>query len=149
MLCLLGIASLHFSFPSSAQKAQPAAAKDAVQRCRFVEAYIPHFQPQLLLQEKAPSRSTMGNVASGRRPRPPVVEERLTQPQRLVMELPDMDAGRLRRLIRSGDLAPCFDAAEDAADGHVEECPICFYVRMIDRPLFLRIGICLASSLTS
>uniref|UniRef100_A0A0A9DC14 Protein SIP5 n=1 Tax=Arundo donax TaxID=35708 RepID=A0A0A9DC14_ARUDO len=38
-----------------------------------------------------------------------------------------MDAGRLRHLIRRGDLAPCFDAAEDAVDGQAEECPICFY----------------------
>ncbi|XP_040380678.1 E3 ubiquitin-protein ligase GW2-like [Oryza brachyantha] len=67
----------------------------------------------------------MGNVA-GRRP---AVEERLTQPRRLLRQLSDVDTGRLRRLIRSGDLAPCFDAAEDAAAGagHDEDCPICFY----------------------
>ncbi|TVU08371.1 hypothetical protein EJB05_41774 [Eragrostis curvula] len=69
----------------------------------------------------------MGNVAAGRRRQSPVVEDRLTQPQRLVMQLPDMDTDRLRRLIRSGDLAPCFDAAEDAVDEQAEECPICFY----------------------
>ncbi|XP_062227693.1 E3 ubiquitin-protein ligase GW2-like [Phragmites australis] len=68
----------------------------------------------------------MGNVASGRR-RPAAVEERLTRPRRLLRELPDVDAGRLRRLIRNGDLAPCFDAAEDAVGGQGEECPICFY----------------------
>ena len=56
------------------------------------------------------------------------MEERLTRPRRLVRELPDLDAGRLRRLIRSGDLAPCFDPAEDAGDGLTEECPICFFV---------------------
>ncbi|CAL5039717.1 unnamed protein product [Urochloa decumbens] len=72
----------------------------------------------------------MGNVVSAvqiRRRLLPAVEERLTRPRRLVRELPDLDAGRLRRLIRCGDLAPCFDAAEDAADGQAEECPICFY----------------------
>ncbi|KAF8658585.1 hypothetical protein HU200_059046 [Digitaria exilis] len=72
----------------------------------------------------------MGNVASGvkiRRRLVPEVEERLTRPRRLVRELPDLDAGRLHRLIRGGDLAPCFDAAEDAGDGRAEECPICFY----------------------
>uniref|UniRef100_A0A0E0LE56 Uncharacterized protein n=1 Tax=Oryza punctata TaxID=4537 RepID=A0A0E0LE56_ORYPU len=67
----------------------------------------------------------MGNVAigAGRRPE---VEERLTQPRRLLRQLCDVDSGRLRRLIRSGDLAPCFDPAEDAA-GLDEDCPICFY----------------------
>ncbi|RLN11446.1 protein SIP5-like [Panicum miliaceum] len=73
----------------------------------------------------------MGNVVvSGvqiRRRLLPTVEERLTRPRRLVRELPDLDAGRLHCLIRSGDLAPCFDAAEDASDGRAEECPICFY----------------------
>uniref|UniRef100_A0A0E0E4J6 RING-type domain-containing protein n=1 Tax=Oryza meridionalis TaxID=40149 RepID=A0A0E0E4J6_9ORYZ len=72
----------------------------------------------------------MGNVAIGagrrRRRRLPEVEERLTQPRRLLRQLSDVDSGRLRRLIRSGDLAPCFDAAEDAA-GLDEDCPICFY----------------------
>ncbi|OEL37457.1 hypothetical protein BAE44_0001524, partial [Dichanthelium oligosanthes] len=41
--------------------------------------------------------------------------------------LPDLDAGRLHRLIRSSDLAVCFNAAEDTGDGQTEECPICFY----------------------
>ncbi|KAG2613361.1 hypothetical protein PVAP13_4KG350500 [Panicum virgatum] len=72
----------------------------------------------------------MGNVVVSSvqvRRRLPAVEERLTRPRRLVRELPDLDAGRLHRLIRGGDLAPCFDAAEDAGDGRAEECPICFY----------------------
>ncbi|KAG8075101.1 hypothetical protein GUJ93_ZPchr0006g46393 [Zizania palustris] len=70
----------------------------------------------------------MGNVAfgAGQIRRRPAVEERLTQPRRLIRQLSDVDSGRLRRLIRSGNLAPCFDAAEDAA-GHAEDCPICFY----------------------
>uniref|UniRef100_A0A453T3W0 RING-type domain-containing protein n=1 Tax=Aegilops tauschii subsp. strangulata TaxID=200361 RepID=A0A453T3W0_AEGTS len=63
----------------------------------------------------------MGNAA----PRGPAVEERLTQPRRLVRQLSDLDSDRLRRLIRSGDLAPCFDAAEE--DGRAVECPICFH----------------------
>uniref|UniRef100_A0A453T421 Uncharacterized protein n=1 Tax=Aegilops tauschii subsp. strangulata TaxID=200361 RepID=A0A453T421_AEGTS len=66
--------------------------------------------------------TTMGNAA----PRGPAVEERLTQPRRLVRQLSDLDSDRLRRLIRSGDLAPCFDAAEE--DGRAVECPICFHV---------------------
>uniref|UniRef100_A0A453T441 RING-type domain-containing protein n=1 Tax=Aegilops tauschii subsp. strangulata TaxID=200361 RepID=A0A453T441_AEGTS len=65
--------------------------------------------------------TTMGNAA----PRGPAVEERLTQPRRLVRQLSDLDSDRLRRLIRSGDLAPCFDAAEE--DGRAVECPICFH----------------------
>ncbi|XP_008659865.1 E3 ubiquitin-protein ligase GW2 isoform X1 [Zea mays] len=73
----------------------------------------------------------MGNVAASGgvqvRRRPPAVDERLTRPRRLVRELPDLDAGRLRRLIRTGDLAPCFDPAEDASAGLTEECPICFF----------------------
>ncbi|KAK1612871.1 hypothetical protein QYE76_036544 [Lolium multiflorum] len=64
----------------------------------------------------------MGNAGLGR-PRP-AVEERLTRPQRLVRQLSDLDSGRLRRLIRSGDLAPCFDADDDE---RAVECPICFY----------------------
>jgi hypothetical protein len=76
----------------------------------------------------------MGNAALGEmlRPRPAVVEERLTRPQRLVRQLSDLDSGRLRRLIRSGDLAPCFDADDDE---RAVECPICFYVRTRDRSL--------------
>jgi hypothetical protein len=62
------------------------------------------------------------------------------------MELPDMDTGCLRRLIRSGNLAPCFDLAKDVADSHVEECLICFYIRMIDFPLFLFSHIMIHSS---
>jgi hypothetical protein len=72
----------------------------------------------------------MGNAAL-LRPRP-AVEERLTRPQRLVRQLSDLDTGRLRRLIRSGDLAPCFDADDDE---RAVECPICFYVRTRDRSL--------------
>ncbi|KAM3042323.1 hypothetical protein ACUV84_025116 [Puccinellia chinampoensis] len=55
--------------------------------------------------------------------RRPAVEERLTRPHRLLRQLTDLDAGLLRRLIRCGDLAPCFDATDEDA----EECPICFY----------------------
>ncbi|XP_034589776.1 uncharacterized protein [Setaria viridis] len=97
---------------------------------------IDHAEPELRLRQKAinhgsPRKRTvgMGNVVSGVqiRRRLPAVEERLTRPRRLVRELPDLDAGRLHRLIRSGDLAPCFDPAEDAGDGQAEECPICFY----------------------
>ncbi|KAM0904994.1 hypothetical protein ACQ4PT_017656 [Festuca glaucescens] len=67
----------------------------------------------------------MGNAVLGQMVRPrPAVEERLTRPQRLVRQLSDLDSGRLRRLIRSGDLAPCFDADDDE---RAVECPICFY----------------------
>ncbi|XP_047056840.1 E3 ubiquitin-protein ligase GW2-like [Lolium rigidum] len=64
----------------------------------------------------------MGNARLGRQR--PAVQERLTRPQRLVRQLSDLDSGRLRRLIRSGDLAPCFDADDDE---RAVECPICFY----------------------
>ncbi|KAK1551454.1 hypothetical protein QYE76_048142 [Lolium multiflorum] len=64
----------------------------------------------------------MGNVGLGRQRS--AVEERLTRPQRLVRQLSDLDSGRLRRLIRSGHLAPCFDADDDE---RAVECPICFY----------------------
>jgi hypothetical protein len=83
------------------------------------------------------AHSGMGNVAASGgvqvRRRPPAVDERLTRPRRLVRELPDLDAGRLRRLIRTGDLAPCFDPAEDASAGLTEECPICFFVCSVTR----------------
>ncbi|KAI4969767.1 hypothetical protein ZWY2020_000681 [Hordeum vulgare] len=65
--------------------------------------------------------TTMGNAAL----RGPAVEERLTQPRRLVRQLSDLDSDRLRRLIRSGDLAPCFDASDE--DARAVECPICFH----------------------
>jgi hypothetical protein len=72
----------------------------------------------------------MGNAGLGRQRS--AVDERLTRPQRLVRQLSDLDSGRLRRLIRSGDLAPCFDADDDE---RAVECPICFYVRTRNRSL--------------
>ncbi|AQL05116.1 E3 ubiquitin-protein ligase GW2 isoform X1 [Zea mays] len=89
----------------------------------------------------------MGNIAASGgvqvRRRPPAVDERLTRPRRLVRELPDLDAGRLRRLIRTGDLAPCFDPAEDASAGLTEECPICFFFYLsLNRSRCCGKGIC-------
>lgn len=63
------------------------------------------------------------------------VEERLTQPRRLVRHLSDLDSGRLRRLIRSEHLAPFFYAAE--------ECPIRFhFYPSLNRPKCCSKGIC-------
>uniref|UniRef100_A0A0D9WSQ9 Uncharacterized protein n=1 Tax=Leersia perrieri TaxID=77586 RepID=A0A0D9WSQ9_9ORYZ len=89
----------------------------------------------------------MGNVAIGAgRWRRPEVEERLTQPQRLLRQLSDVDSGRLRRLIRSGNLAPCFDAAEDADGLGEEDCPICFYFYpSLNRSKCCGKGICTAT----
>lgn len=60
---------------------------------------------------------------SGRRP----VEERLTRPRRLVLESSNVDYKKLRKLILSEKLAPCFDGAEES-NPDLEECPICFFV---------------------
>uniref|UniRef100_A0A1D1XUH8 Protein SIP5 n=1 Tax=Anthurium amnicola TaxID=1678845 RepID=A0A1D1XUH8_9ARAE len=54
------------------------------------------------------------------------VEERLTRPQRLARQPSNVDYKRLRKLILSHKLAPCFDALEDPCLD-LEECPICFF----------------------
>ncbi|MQL91308.1 hypothetical protein Taro_023916 [Colocasia esculenta] len=68
----------------------------------------------------------MGNRICGLRRRGPV-EERLTRPQRLARQPSNVDYRKLRKLILSRKLAPCFDAFEDPASD-LEECPICFFV---------------------
>ncbi|KQK16863.1 protein SIP5 isoform X2 [Brachypodium distachyon] len=87
----------------------------------------------------------MGNVAAalGERQRP-AVEERLTRPRRLLRELHDVDSARLRRLIRSGHLAPCFDAAAEDDDAATSvECPICFdFYPSLNRSKCCGKGIC-------
>ncbi|XP_073001929.1 E3 ubiquitin-protein ligase GW2-like isoform X1 [Typha latifolia] len=57
------------------------------------------------------------------------VEDRLTRPRRLLRQTSDVDYQKLRRLIRSHKLAPCFDAIDDAQFDpcDLEECPICFF----------------------
>ncbi|KAK9097997.1 hypothetical protein Syun_025042 [Stephania yunnanensis] len=57
-----------------------------------------------------------------------MVEERYTRPQRLLRQPSNVDYKKLRKLILSEKLAPCFDGAEDSAtNSDLEECPICFY----------------------
>ncbi|KAJ6829204.1 protein SIP5-like [Iris pallida] len=72
----------------------------------------------------------MGNKMCGERRRRPV-EERLTRPQRIQRQASDVDYKKLRKLILSAKLAPCFDAADDLSSSDVaddlEECPICFF----------------------
>ena len=55
------------------------------------------------------------------------VEDRLTKPQRLASQPSNIDYKKLRKLILSKKLAPCFDASEDP-NPDLEECPICFFV---------------------
>ena len=65
----------------------------------------------------------MGNKFTRRRA---VVDERYTRVQGLYQHK-DLDPRKLRRLILSGQLAPCFPGAENAATD-LDECPICFLV---------------------
>ncbi|KAJ4958141.1 hypothetical protein NE237_025252 [Protea cynaroides] len=55
------------------------------------------------------------------------VEDRFTRPQRLVRETSDFDYKKLRKLILSEKLAPCFDGVEETNNPDLEECPICFF----------------------
>lgn len=56
------------------------------------------------------------------------VEERYTRPQRMLREPSNVDYKKLRKLILSQKLAPCFDGAEDSTlNSDLEECPICFF----------------------
>jgi hypothetical protein len=73
----------------------------------------------------------MGNRIGGRRRAG--VEERYTRPQGLY-EHRDIDQKKLRKLILEAKLAPCYPGADDAAGGHLEECPICFLVTDLSSP---------------
>lgn len=68
----------------------------------------------------------MGNIIfRGRRN---TVDERYTRPQRILREPSNIDYKKLRKLILSHKLAPCFDGAEDSTlNSDLEECPICFF----------------------
>ncbi|KAK1324248.1 hypothetical protein QJS10_CPA02g01399 [Acorus calamus] len=66
----------------------------------------------------------MGNRICGKRRS--VVDERFTRPRRLEHQPSNVDYRRLRKLILSEKLAPCFDASDDPVLGDLEECPICF-----------------------
>ncbi|XP_042486065.1 E3 ubiquitin-protein ligase DA2L-like [Macadamia integrifolia] len=61
------------------------------------------------------------------RSRRSTVEDRFTRPQRLVREPSDFDYKKLRKLILSEKLAPCFDGVEESNNPDFEECPICFF----------------------
>ncbi|KAJ3679206.1 hypothetical protein LUZ60_017217 [Juncus effusus] len=86
----------------------------------------------------------MGNRVCGFRRRG--VEERLTRPsERLINQQADVDYKRVRHLIRSGKLAPFYDACEDQGSGcmDLEECPICFlYYPSLNRSKCCSKGIC-------
>lgn len=83
----------------------------------------------------------MGNRIFRSRRRP--VEERLTRPQRLVRQPSNVDYKKLRKLILSQKLAPCFDALDDPDLGDLEECPICFfYYPSLNRSRCCSKGIC-------
>ncbi|KAL5973892.1 hypothetical protein ACLOJK_030551 [Asimina triloba] len=71
----------------------------------------------------------MGNRicrAKGRSGRGRAIEERFTKPHRLVRQPSNVDYKKLRKLILSEKLAPCFDGADDF-NPDLEECPICFF----------------------
>ncbi|PIA46070.1 hypothetical protein AQUCO_01600385v1 [Aquilegia coerulea] len=57
-----------------------------------------------------------------------IIEERYTRPQRLLRQPSNIDYKKLRKLILSHKLAPCFDGLEDSnSNSDLEECPICFF----------------------
>ncbi|XP_039131986.1 E3 ubiquitin-protein ligase GW2-like isoform X2 [Dioscorea cayenensis subsp. rotundata] len=71
------------------------------------------------------------------------VEDHLTRPRRLSRQLSNVDYKKLRKLIVSGKLAPCFDALDDAFFDDLEECPICFfYYPSLNRSRCCEKGIC-------
>ncbi|XP_077222372.1 E3 ubiquitin-protein ligase DA2L-like [Tasmannia lanceolata] len=70
------------------------------------------------------------------------VEDRLTRPQRLVHHPSTIDYKKLKKLILSEKLAPCFDGVEDS-NSDLEECPICFfYYPSLNRSKCCMKGIC-------
>ncbi|KAG9456065.1 hypothetical protein H6P81_000573 [Aristolochia fimbriata] len=70
------------------------------------------------------------------------IEERFTRPQRLIRQPSDVDYKRLRKLILSQKLAPCFDGVEDSHPD-LEECPICFfYYPSLNRSICCRKRVC-------
>ncbi len=71
--------------------------------------------------------------AAGGATRRVAVEERFTKPCGLYVHR-NIDGSKLRSLILSGKLAPCFPGVEEpGADEALEECPICFLVRRAAR----------------
>eukprot|EP00268_Persea_americana_P041346 TRINITY_DN4115_c0_g1_i1.p1 TRINITY_DN4115_c0_g1~~TRINITY_DN4115_c0_g1_i1.p1 ORF type:complete len:423 (-),score=86.62 TRINITY_DN4115_c0_g1_i1:532-1800(-) len=75
---------------------------------------------------------------SSRRP----VEERFTRPKRFILEPTNVDYKKLRKLILSEKLAPCFDGVEES-NPDLEECPICFfYFPSLNRSRCCMKGIC-------
>ncbi|KAK1275762.1 hypothetical protein QJS04_geneDACA003920 [Acorus gramineus] len=84
---------------------------------------------------------SMGNRICGKRRS--VVDERFTRPRRLEHQPSNVDYRRLRKLILSEKLAPCFDASDDPVLGDLEECPICFlYFPSLNRSKCCDKGIC-------
>ncbi len=61
------------------------------------------------------------------------VDERFTKPCGLYQHR-NIDGGKLKSLIVSGKLSPCFPGVEEPKPGDaLEECPICFLVRPVAR----------------
>ncbi len=73
----------------------------------------------------------MGNKITRRRP---AIDDRHTRPQGLYPSR-DIDQRKLRRLILDSKLAPCYPGGEEPAV-ELEECPICFLVKLTISHLF-------------
>lgn len=61
-----------------------------------------------------------------------VIDERYTQPCGLYQHK-NIDGKKLRKLIIDGKLAPCYPGVEETSgreQERLEECPICFLVRL-------------------
>ena len=73
----------------------------------------------------------LGKHAGGRRV---AVEERFCRPSGTFTNLRNIDGNRLRTLIQTGKLSPCYPGLEEPPPGEtLEECPICFLVRAAAR----------------
>ena len=73
----------------------------------------------------------LGKHAGGRRV---AVEERFCKPSGTFTNLRNIDGNRLRTLIQTGKLSPCYPGLEEPPPGEtLEECPICFLVRAAAR----------------
>ena len=73
----------------------------------------------------------LGKHAGGRRV---AVEERFCKPSGTFANLRNIDSNRLRQLIQTGKLSPCYPGVEEPSPGDtLEECPICFLVRAARR----------------
>ncbi|KAF6156381.1 hypothetical protein GIB67_031502 [Kingdonia uniflora] len=72
------------------------------------------------------------------------IEERFTRPQTSIAQTLHVDYKKLRKLILSRKLAPCFDGVEESnPESDLEECPICFLLYpSLNRSRCCKKGIC-------